>query len=344
VEQAIDLRSDTVTMPSRAMRNAMVDAKVGDDVFGEDPTVNALQEQVADLLGKEAALFVPSGTMGNQICIKVHTKPGDEVIVERDSHVYNYETGAIAFLSSVQAHPVTGVRGVFSVQDVRKAIRPNIYSMSKTSLVVVENTHNRAGGTIFPLPEIRQMADTVRREGIGFHLDGARLWNAVVASGESPAAIAAPFDSVSVCFSKGLGAPVGSAVVGTRSFVDEARRYRKIFGGGMRQAGILAAAARYALEHNISRLAEDHEKAKVLATMLADVRGFSIDDETVQTNILIINVEGTGRSPEQILSHLRTRGVLLTPGNYMGIRAVTHLDVSMDEVRRAGSIIREAMA
>ena len=326
------------------MRKVMADADVGDDVFGEDPTINALQERVAELLGKEAALFVPSGTMGNQICIKVHTKPGDEVIVERDSHVYNYETGAIAFLSSVQAYPVAGVRGVFTTEDVRRAIRPRTYSMSRTSLVVIENTHNRAGGTVFPLPEIGSMAGFVQKEGIRFHLDGARLWNASVASGNSPSAIAAPFESASVCFSKGLGAPVGSAVVGSRAFIEEARRYRKIFGGGMRQAGVLAAAALYGLNHNVVRLEEDHHKARVLADMLADVPGFAIDMESVQTNIIVINVEQTGRTPDQVLSLLRSKGVLLTLGNYMGIRAVTHLDVTLDEVKRAGSIVREAMA
>jgi len=326
------------------MRKVMSEAEVGDDVFGEDPTINSLQEKVAELLGKEAALFVPSGTMGNQICIKVHTKPGDEVVVERDSHVYNYETGAIAFLSSVQAYPVTGVRGVFTVEDVRRAIRPRTYSMSRTSLVVIEDTHNRAGGTIFPLPEIVNMSAFVQKEGIRLHLDGARLWNASVASGDAPSAIAAPFESASVCFSKGLGAPVGSALAGSRGFVEDARRYRKIFGGGMRQAGVLAAAALYGLNHNVSRLEEDHHKAKVLAGMLAEVRGFVIDMETVQTNIVVINVEQTGRTSDQILSMLRSRGVLLTLGNYLGIRAVTHLDVSLDEVKRAGSIVREAMA
>ena len=326
------------------MRKVMADADVGDDVFGEDPTINALQERVAALLGKEAALFVPSGTMGNQICIKVHTKPGDEVVVERDSHVYNYETGAIAFLSSVQAYPVAGIRGVFTTEDVRRAIRPRTYSMSRTSLVVIENTHNRAGGTVFPLPEIVSMAGFVQNEGIRFHLDGARLWNASVATGHAPSAIAAPFESASVCFSKGLGAPVGSAVVGSRAFIEEARRYRKIFGGGMRQAGVLAAAALYGLNHNVARLEEDHHKAKVLAGMLAEVPGFVIDMESVQTNIIVINVGQTGRTPDQVLSLLRSKGVLLTLGNYMGIRAVTHLDVSLDEVKKAGSIIREVMA
>jgi threonine aldolase len=218
-----------------------------------------------------------------------------------------------------------------------------MYSMSRTSLVVIENTHNRAGGTVIPLVEIMKMADFVRKEGIAYHLDGARLWNASIASGAAPSEFAAPFDSVSVCFSKGLGAPVGSAIVGSRAFVDEARRYRKIFGGGMRQAGILAAAALYALQHNVQRLEQDHEKARVLADELAGIPGFAIDRESVQTNIVIINIAKTGKTPEQVLALLRQKGVLLTLGNYMGIRAVTHLDVSLDDIRRAASCIRDAM-
>jgi threonine aldolase len=339
----IDLRSDTVTRPTAAMREAMANAEVGDDVFGEDPTVNRLQECVASLLGKESALFVPSGTMGNQVCIKVHTQPGDEIIVEGGAHVFNYETGGAAFLSHVQVHPLPGERGRLMVRDLKRAVRPTAYYMPKTRLICIENTNNRAGGTIYPLELVREISAFAHATGIKLHLDGARLWNACVATGVAPKDYAALCDSVSVCLSKGLGAPVGSVIAGTKAFVDEARHYRKIFGGGMRQAGILAAAGLYALEHNIDRLGEDHEKAAYLARELAGIPGFVVDLESVQTNIVIIDVERSGLLPEEILARLRERDVLLTPGNYMGLRAVTHLDVSMEQVKRAAAIIREIM-
>jgi threonine aldolase len=339
----IDLRSDTVTRPSIAMREAMCNAEVGDDVFGEDPTVNQLQSKVAALLGKEEALYVPSGTMGNQTCIKVHTQPGDEIIVERGAHIFNYETAGGAFLSSVQVHPVEGERGVLNVEGVKRAIRPRAYYMPRTRLLCLENTHNRAGGTIYPIDAIREMHDLARNEGMMLHLDGARLWNASAATGIPPLEYASHFDSVSVCLSKGLGAPVGSVIASSKEFIEQARRYRKIFGGGMRQAGILAAAGIYALDHNRERLKEDHEKASYLARELSKAPGLSIDLESVQTNIVIISVEKTGRSPEEILSALRARGVLLTLGNYMGVRAVTHLDVSMQQVKDASAVILETL-
>jgi threonine aldolase len=340
----IDLRSDTVTRPSAAMRTAMANAEVGDDVFGEDPTVNQLQTKVASLLGKEDALFVPSGTMANQTCIKVHTQPGDEVIVERDSHIFNYETAGGAFLSSVQVHPVEGVRGVLSVEGVKRAVRPRVYYMPKTRLLCLENTHNRAGGTIYPIEAIKEMHDLARNEGMMLHLDGARLWNASAVTGIPPREYASYFDSVSVCLSKGLGAPIGSVISGTKEFIDQARRYRKIFGGGMRQAGILAAAGIYALDHNRDRLNEDHEKARYLAGELARMPELSIDLESVQTNIIIIGVEKSGHTPEEILAALRERGVLLTLGNYMGVRAVTHLDVSMEQVREAAAVVARTLS
>ncbi len=340
----IDLRSDTITRPSEAMREAMARAEVGDDVFGEDPTVNRLQERVAEILGKEAALYVPSGTMGNQICVKVHTRPGDEVIAERGSHVFNYETGGAAFLSGVQLHILDGVRGVITAEQIRRVIRPRVYYMPVTSLICLENTHNRAGGTILPLDVIRGVRALASAYGIRMHLDGARLWNASVATGIPPAVYAAEFDSVSVCFSKGLGAPVGSAVAGSRDLIAEARRYRKIYGGGMRQAGVLAAACLYSLDHNIERLAEDHEKASVLARALAEIPGLSVDLDAVHSNILIAGVEGLGRSADEVLTLLRARGVLLTPGNWQSVRAVTHLDVTMAQVRDAAARIREALA
>jgi threonine aldolase len=340
----IDLRSDTVTRPSPAMRQAMAAAEVGDDIYGEDPTVNALQDRVAALLGKEAALYVPSGSMGNQISIKVHTRAGDEVIAEAGSHVFNYETAGGAFLSAVQIHPVEGRHGRMSLESIRRAVRPDIYYMPRTSLVCVENTHNRAGGTIYPLDLLRETSVLCRQMKLSVHLDGARLWNASVATGIPVREYAACADSVSVCFSKGLGAPVGSAIAGTKIFVEEARHYRKLFGGAMRQAGVLAAAAIYALDHNVERLTEDHEKASFLAREIGGLPGLAVDPETVQTNILIVNVEQTGRTPEEIVARLREGGLLVGLGPYGTFRAVTHLDVSMQDVHAAAAIVKRVLA
>ncbi len=337
----IDLRSDTVTRPSPAMREAMMKAEVGDDVFGEDPTVNQLQQKVAEILGKEAALYVPSGTQANQICIKVHTQPGDEVIMEKGCHLFNYETGALALLSGIQPHVVEGVRGVLQVADIKKALRPKLYYMPRSALVAIENTHNRAGGTIYPLDTIKEIHDLTRTEKMGLHLDGARLWNACVETGIAPKEYASYFDSVSVCLSKGLGAPVGSVIAGSKEFVERARKFRKIFGGGMRQAGILAAAGIYALDHNRERLKEDHAKMKYLAAEVAKIPSLGVDMEAVQTNIILIGIEKTGKTPEEVLALMKARGVLLTLGNWMSVRAVTHLDVSMDQVKRAVSVFHE---
>jgi len=337
----IDLRSDTVTKPTRPMLEAMMRADVGDDVFSEDPTVNALQEKVAALLGKEAALFVPSGTMANQICIKVHTQPGDEVIMEKGCHLFNYETGALAFLSNIQPHLVEGVRGIMRVEEIKKAIRPHVYYMPRTALLAIENTHNRSGGTIYPLEVIREIHDLARAEKIALHLDGARLWNACVETGIAPAEYARYFDSVSVCLSKGLGAPVGSVIASTAEFIERARKIRKIFGGGMRQAGVLAAAGIYALDHHRDRLKEDHAKMRFLAHELASIPSLSIDLASVQTNIVIIGVDKTGKQPADVLAMLKAHGVLLTMGNWMSVRAVTHLDVSMEEVRQSARVFHQ---
>jgi threonine aldolase len=335
----IDLRSDTVTKPSPEMRKAMAEAPVGDDVFGEDPTVNALEGKVASILGKEKAIYVASGTMGNQTSIKAHTEPGDEVLLEREAHIFNYETVAPAMLSNVQIYPIEGKNGVFTAEQVNRAIRPKAYYMPRTRLICVENTHNRAGGTIFPLDEIKRIRELALDLSIKTHLDGARLWNASVETGIPPREYARYFDSVSVCFSKGLGAPVGSAVAGDTEFIERVRRYRKIYGGGMRQAGIIAAGALYALEHNIPRLKEDHEKAKYLATEISKLPCFQVDLSTVQTNIVLIDVQRTGKTPDEILALLKANGVLLTLGTYTSVRAVTHLDVSFDEVRRAAEVL-----
>jgi len=339
-EPYIDLRSDTVTKPSEAMRQAMASAEVGDDVYGEDPTVNRLQEKVASLLGKEDALFVPSGVMANQIALKVHTQPGDEVIAESGSHIFNYETAAAAFISNVQIHTVEGNRGVITAEQIPGAIRSPVYYNPKTRLLCLENTHNRAGGTIYPIEEIRRIRTMAREREIAMHLDGARLWNAWMATGITPKEYGQWFDSVSVCFSKGLGAPVGSAIAGSKGFIDQARKVRKILGGGMRQAGILAAAALYALDNNVERLKEDHQKARSFAEQLRTLRGFEIDMDSVQTNIVIVDIRETGKTPGEIIALLRALHVLLSEMTHTTVRAVTHLGVSVEEVEKAVEVIK----
>lgn len=336
----IDLRSDTVTKPSPGMRKAIAEAEVGDDVFGEDPTVNKLQQTVAEMLGKEKALFVPSGVMGNQLAIKSHTQPGDEIIVEQNSHIFHYETVAPAIISGVQIYTIPGCRGVITAEQIKPVIRSKAYYMPNTRLIALENTHNRAGGTIFPIEEIRRVRELALENNLKMHLDGARLWNACVETGISPDEYARYFDSISVCLSKGLGAPVGSVLCGDAGFIERAHRYRKILGGGMRQLGILAAAGLYALEHNISRLKEDHEKARHFAEEVGRIPGFEIDMETVQTNIVIIDIGKRSGSTDDILRVLKEKGVLLTEGGYQKLRAVMHLDVSFEEVEQAANTIR----
>lgn len=334
----IDLRSDTVTKPSSGMRAAMADAEVGDDVYGEDPTVNRLQEVVADVLGKEAALFVPSGVMANQIALKLHTQPGDEVIVEERSHIYNYESGAPAVLSSVQLQAIASDHGLLSADQVEAAIRPAMEVFPQTRLVCLENTANKAGGRIYPMERIQAIADVVRARDLQFHLDGARLWNASAATGISEQAYAAPFDTVWVALSKGLGAPVGSVLAGPSDLMAEARRYRKLFGGGMRQAGILAAAGLYAIEHHRSQLAKDHEKARRLAEGIADLPAFELDPSTVETNIVIFDIVEGQAAP--VIEKLHEHDVLLTPFGPKTIRATTHRDISMDDIDRALKVLR----
>jgi len=337
--EAIDLRSDTITKPSNPMRQAMAAAEVGDDVYGEDPTVNRLQERVAEMMGKEAGLYVPSGTMGNQVCVKTHTRAGDEVIAEAGAHVFFYETAAAAFLSSVQVYPVQGHNGVLNIEDVRRVIRPDIYYMPKTRLLCLENTHNRAGGAIYPLKDLAEIAAFAHSAGLAVHLDGARLWNACVATGVAPAEYCRHVDSVSVCVSKGLGAPVGSVIAAKKEFVTEARHYRKIFGGGMRQAGVLAAACLYALDHNIDRLKEDHEKAYAFAQKVSVLPGVRVKMETVQTNIVVLDVSETGKKAAEWASRLRENGALLGVSGENTLRAVTHLDVSLEQVMKVAGIV-----
>lgn len=336
----IDLRSDTVTKPSTAMREAMAKAEVGDDVFGEDPTVNRLQEQAARLLGKEAALFVPSGTMANQLAVRLHTKPGDEIIVEAGAHIVRYESGAAAGLSGVQTCMLQGNRGVLEAEQIEAAIRPADYHNPPTTLICLENTHNRGGGTVYPLETMAAIRKIAVEHGIAMHLDGARLFNAMVATGIPVAEYARHFDTVSFCLSKGLGAPVGSLLCADRARVTALRRLRKMFGGGMRQAGILAAAGLYALEHNVSRLSEDHAHAKRLAAALAELPAVRIDPAHVETNIVVFDIAETGRPASELVAALKAEGLLVVPFTSTTLRAVTHLDVTSQQIEEACGILR----
>lgn len=339
-EPVIDLRSDTVTRPTPAMREAMAKAEVGDDVFGEDPTVNALEASVAALVGKEAALFVTSGTMSNQLAIALHTRPGDEVIVGEGAHVVFYESGAGAALSGVQ-FAVAGRGGTFGPADVEERIHAASYYTPRTSLVCVENTHNRAGGKVFPQRDVLAVTELARAKNLGLHLDGARIWNASVATSRSVAELAAPFDTVSVCFSKGLGAPVGSALCAPRAMIERARRLRKMWGGGMRQAGILAAGALHALEHHRARLPEDHASARRFAERIANATGLHVDLAAVETNIVNVDVTGGARA-DDVAAAAKKLGLLLNPTGPARLRAVFHLDVPADAVARAADLLGEA--
>jgi threonine aldolase len=326
----IDLRSDTITQPTPAMREAMARAEVGDDVFGDDPTVARLETRVAEMLGKESAVFTPSGTMANQLALRAHTEPGDEILVDANAHIYYYESGAPAALAGVMCRCLPGVRGVFTAADVEAALRPADQHFAPTKLVCIENTHNRGGGSIWPIERIREVAEVSQARGLRLHLDGARLWNASVATGIPERDYAAHFDSVSVCFSKGLGAPVGSALCGTREFIQRARRFRKMYGGGMRQAGILAAGALHALEHHRARLAEDHANARALAEGLSRLPGLEIDPASVQTNIVRVQVRKT--PAPSLVGALDQAGVRVLATGPDTLRAVTSLMVSSGEI------------
>jgi len=337
----IDLRSDTVTRPTPGMRAAMAAADVGDDVFDEDPTVHRLQDRVADLLGMEAALFVPTGTMANQICVRVHTRPGDELICETTSHVYVWEAGAPAALSGVTTRPVDGEYGVLDVGQLRDLIRPNNEHYTRTRLVVLENTHNRGGGRVYPHEQVEAISSWAHANGLAMHLDGARLWNAHVATGRPLADSCKPFDSVTVAFSKGLGAPVGSVLAGTRDFVAKARRVRKLFGGAWRQAGILAAAALYALDNHLPRLAEDHRNARVLADAVSDTAGLRLEPPGVETNLVWFEVDPDLMPAPRLGAALKDRGVLVHLAGRTTLRACTHLDVSAADVEFAADALRQ---
>ena len=335
----IDLRSDTVTRPTREMREAIANAEVGDDVLGDDPTVKALEKRTAEILGKEAAVYMPSGTMTNQVAIRAHTEPGDEIILDEGTHTYYYESGAPAALSSVMCRLLHGVRGIYTAKDVEAVLRPQTIHFPVTKLVCIENTHNRGGGSIWPIEQIAGVVETARTHNLKLHLDGARLWNASIATGIKESEYAKYFDSVSVCFSKGLGAPVGSVLAGSAEFIDRARRFRKQFGGGMRQAGIIAAGALYALENNRSRLTEDHANSRIFAEGIHSLSGIELDLSHVETNIITFRV--TICSAHELAQKLKDAGLLVNPISKDTIRAVTHLDVTHSDIEKAVNIMRE---
>lgn len=341
----IDLRSDTVTRPTPAMREAMARAAVGDDVLGDDPTVIELQETFARLLGKEAACFLPSGTMANQAAIRAHTEPGDEILAHEGSHIIHYETGAPAALSGCMVRPIAGVGGLFEAEQLPELVRPDSSHFARSRLLVIENTHNRGGGTVWPLEQVERVAAKGRELGLRVHLDGARLWNACAATGETPAAYARAFDTVSCCFSKGLGAPVGSAVAGDAATIARVHRFRKMFGGAMRQAGILAAAALYALSHHRDRLKEDHANARALARGLSEIPGVTLNLEGVQTNMVFFDLGPALRVDAEAMGKaLEKSGVRMLPVGPRRLRAVCHLDVTAAMIPRALEAVRRAAA
>lgn len=340
----VDLRSDTVTRPSAAMHEAIAAAEVGDDVFGDDPTVRGLEERVARLLDKEAALFVPSGTMANQLALRAHTRWGDEVLLHARSHIFNYESGGAAAISGVTCRPIDSDDGTLPLEFLRAKIhQTEDPHYAPTTLICVENTHNSCGGRVVPTAHLRAVTQLAKDYGLSTHFDGARIWNAAVATGESLPDLAEGFDSLSVCFSKGLGAPVGSALVGTEEFIRRAYRFRKMFGGAMRQSGLLAAGALYALEHNLERLKEDHRRATLLATELSTLPGVVIDAAEVETNLVYFEIQEGHRLldiPGGLLAALEERGVLITGGGRR-YRAALHLDIDEEQLERGLDVFRD---
>lgn len=334
----IDLRSDTVTKPDKEMMEAILTAKVGDDVYGEDPTVNELQEFTAELLGKEAALFVPSGTMGNQLGLKINTNEGDEVICENEAHIFFYETAAPSLISRIQLKPIISESGEVPIEKIEAAIRPNIYYFPTTSLICIENTHNRHGGSVISMNYLNELYNLAQEHGLKLHLDGARLWNASAATGISMKEYSKNFNTVNVCLSKGLGAPIGSLIVGTRKDIDKALKWRKILGGGMRQAGFLAAAGLYAIKNNYLKLIEDHRKAKDLAKLLNLNQYCKANLDSIHTNIVIFECLPP-LCAESLVKKLTTKGVLLHWIGGNKIRAVLHLQIRDYEIQNAVEII-----
>lgn len=339
----IDLRSDTVTKPTDEMREAMARAEVGDDVYGEDPTAILLQERAAEIMGKEAALFVPSGSMGNQIAVRLHTEPGQEVIIEERSHMFNLEMAGMAVISGALAHPIRCQDGMMDWDSIAGAIRPTSSYYAQTGLVAVENTQNLAGGTVMTFECMKEIAERTHELGISVHLDGARIFNAAIVLKRDVAEIASLFDSVMFCLSKGLGAPVGSIIAGTREFIDRAVPVRRMLGGGMRQVGVIAAAGLVALDKMIGRLEEDHANAQFLTMGLAEIQGVRIDPERVQTNIVVFDIRDTGQTTEEISARLKQRGVLSNGISAGEMRMVTHKDVSRNDCEVALGAIRKAL-
>ncbi len=340
MERVVDLRSDTVTRPTPEMRRAMAEAEVGDDVYREDPTVRRLEELAAEKLGKEAGLFVTSGTMGNQVAVLTHTGRGDEVLVESSSHIFLFEAGGIALLSGAQPRPIPGRHGILDPEEVRRALRPPNIHYPPTSLLCVENTHNRGGGTVTTVQRMRELASVAHQAGLAVHLDGARIFNAAVALGVEAAELAGPADSVMFCLSKGLAAPVGSVLVGDREWIERARKWRKVLGGGLRQAGVLAAAGIVALEKMVDRLAEDHANARLLAEGLVEIPGISLDLDTVQTNIVIFDLDPSWMDASTFAGRLAELGVKCGAIGPQQIRMVTHKDVSREDVQYALGAVR----
>ncbi|MCA9245190.1 MAG: low-specificity L-threonine aldolase [Phycisphaerales bacterium] len=344
MNRIIDLRSDTVTKPGAAMRRAIAEAEVGDDVLGDDPTVKRLERRCAELFGKQAAVFVPTGTMANAVSIRSVCEPGDEVVCDDTTHSYNYETAAPAALCGVSLRLIDGERGIYTGDDVRRGVRADSIHFPHSRMCIIENTNNRGGGAIWPIENITSVRNACDEHKLWLHLDGARLMNACVATGKKPTDFTKYFDSLSMCFSKGLGAPVGSIVAGSADFITRCRRFRKMFGGVMRQSGILAAAALYGLDHNVERLAEDHANARLLADAIADLDGIDLDPATVQTNIVIFRVDPKRASAADFAARLGEGGVRVIPTGPDTIRAVTHLDVSRDDIEAAITVFREACA
>lgn len=340
----IDLRSDTVTRPTPAMRRAMAEAEVGDDVYGEDPTVNLLERRAAEITGKEAALFVPTGTMGNTIALKLHTAHGQEVICEARAHVFDYELAMLAWFSGCVARPVAAAGGILSWDDVAPRIVPPGPHRAPTGAITVENTHNMAGGTVYPQEVLDEICDRAHERGLPVHMDGARIFNAAAAAGLPVSRVAARADTVMFCLSKALGAPVGSLLAGAAGAIARARLLRKRLGGGMRQAGVLAAAGLVALEESPARLPEDHRNAKFLAEGLSEVRGIAADPAGVRTNIVIFDIAGTGIAPADFSARLKARGILINPIDARRLRAVTHYDVDRAACETASRAVAETAA
>ena len=337
----IDLRSDTVTKPTEAMRQAMATAEVGDDVLGEDPTVNRLQDRMAFILGKEAGLFMPSGTMANQVAIKTHIQPGDEIIIDKNAHIFYYECAAAAVISGGQFNCLPGDKGILSAELIGPAIRPLDIHQPPPRLISLENSHNRGGGSIYTGENLAEIAQLAVEHGIKVHLDGARLFNGALAAQTTVKELASHTDSVCVAFSKGLGAPAGSVLCGSAEYIEKAIRFRKMLGGGMRQVGILAAACIYALDNNVQRLEVDHQNAKRLARGLAGIKGIKIDPQHVVTNIVLFDVASTPMDADTFAERLAPAGVLLIPFGPTTLRAVTHLDVTTADIDLALEIIQQ---